>query len=103
MLQYDEKWLDFICKCRIDGQESDYDIIYDKIADNQYTEISDALREYQERANDAVNIIKRISWDNPKADQYCFKTERALILLKNRKMYIQQKDSNGRWLPLAGR
>ena len=36
LLQYNQQWLDFIANSRIYGYESDYDIIYDKMADNQY-------------------------------------------------------------------
>ncbi len=101
LLQYDEKWVDFISRSRIEGCETDYDIIYDRIADNQYTEIAEALQEYMARKSDVEAVIARIRWDNYNADQYCFKNERALALLRNRTAIIQQKDSDGRWMTVA--
>ncbi|MCM1183380.1 MAG: DUF3990 domain-containing protein [Roseburia sp.] len=101
LLQYDRQWVDFISKSRIEGSETEYDIIYDRIADNQYAEISDALREYAAYRATAEEVISRIRWDTPGADQYCFKNKRALTLLRNRVTIIQQMDSDGRWMTVA--
>lgn len=96
-MKYDKKWLDFICESRIKGKETDYDIIYDRIADNQYSEISELLQEYVFRNISAEEVIKEIRWNNSKADQYCFKNEKALSVLEKRNLIIQYRDSLGRW------
>lgn len=97
LLKYDKKWLDFICESRIKGKETDYDIIYDRIADNQYSEISELLQEYVFRNISAEEVIKEIRWNNSKADQYCFKNEKALSVLEKSNLIIQYRDSLGRW------
>lgn len=102
LLQYDKKWVDFITESRIMGKESEYDIIYDRMADNQFTEISEILRSYSNSEINAENVIERIKWNNDSADQYCFKNERALSLLKDRKVIIQYKDYMGRWQQVRG-
>lgn len=97
LLKYDKEWLDFICESRIKGKETDYDIIYDRIADNQYSEISELLQEYMFRNISAEEVIKEIRWNNSKADQYCFKNEKALSVLEKSNLIIQYRDSLGRW------
>ena len=98
LLQYDREWLEFICKSRIEGKETDYDIIYDRIADNQYSEISDSLQKYAQNGISAEEVIEKIRWDNPKADQYCFKNRNALSILGEKELIVQHKDLDGRWL-----
>ena len=100
LLQYDEKWLDFIADCRIDGKETDYDIIYDKMADNRGKNISQILDKYKKgiiSASDAVSSIRWKTEKEEKADQYCFKTKKALKILNDRLVVMQQKDENGIW------
>lgn len=97
LLQYDQKWVDFITESRMTGKESEYDIIYDRIADNQFSEISEILRSYNNSEINAETVIEKIKWNNDDADQYCFKNERALSLLKDRQVIIQYKDDIGRW------
>ena len=100
LLQYDEKWLDFIADCRIDGKETDYDIIYDKMADNRGKNISQILDKYKKgiiSASDAVFSIRWKTEKEEKADQYCFKTQKALKILDDRLVIMQQKDENGIW------
>lgn len=60
LLQYDQKWLEFISKNRIEGRESDYDIIHDRIADNQYLEISNTLLDYKQSRISSEEAIERI-------------------------------------------
>lgn len=98
LLQYNQRWLDFICQSRIDGKESDYDIIYDRIADNQYSEISNLLHDYREKKKSCDEVIDMIKWTNTKADQYCFKSIKSLSLLERVKVIVQNKASDGRWL-----
>lgn len=97
LLQYNKMWMDFICKSRIDGYESDHDIIYDRIADNKYPAIAETLLKYYTKEISADAAISKIQWNGPYADQYCFKSARSLSLLKNRVILVQYKDSAGRW------
>lgn len=97
LLRYDQTWLDFICQSRMRGKETGYDIIYDRMADNQYTEISKVLQNYYSGKISADNALEKIKWTDFSADQYCFKNERALSLLQDRQMFIQYRDSKGRW------
>ena len=99
LLQYDSEWLEFISKCRMEGfDDKKYDIIYDRIADTQYLEIADTLQDYREHIISAEEAIAKIRWKDLRADQYCFKSEKALKLLKNRNVIIQYKDISGKWL-----
>lgn len=45
----------------------------------------------------AEKAISRIRWNHSRADQYCFKNERSLTLLKDRTVIVQYKDQDGRW------
>ena len=98
LLQYDQKWLEFISENRIEGREPDYDIIYDRIADNQYLEISNTLLDYKQSRISSEEAIERIRWKNTKADQYCFKSKEALDLLRNRAVIVEYKDDSGKWI-----
>ena len=97
LLQYDETWLNFICQSRTKGHETDYDIIYDRMADNKFNGISDILKKYANKEVSADKAIKYLQWNNETADQYCFKTERALSLLTDQKIYVQYKNDKGLW------
>lgn len=97
LLQYNKEWVDFICESRIKGKETAHDIIYDRIADNQYSEISELLQKYMVGSISAEQVINEIKWSNLKADQYCFKNEKALAVLEKKELIIQYKDLSGRW------
>lgn len=98
LLKYDQKWLDFIAKNRMEGEQTgDYDIIYDRIADNQYTEISEVLRKYKQHKISVEEAIRKISWKDNRGDQYCFKTKRALTLLKEQAVFVLHKSKYGEW------
>lgn len=97
LLSYDKKWLDFITKCRSEGMETDYDLIYDRMADNQYNEIAQTIRGYVENTVTVEKAIQTIRW-NKEADQYCFKTEKALKLLCNQRITVESMDKNGKWI-----
>ncbi len=96
LLEYDKAWIDFICKNRIKGEDSDYDIIYDRIADNQYAYISETLMEYEEHKITVEKATQRLKFSNSRADQFCFKTEKALERLCKKAVFIQYKE-DGRW------
>lgn len=99
LLQYDTAWIDFITESRLAGKETDFDIIYDRIADNQYREISEVLARYNDREIDAQEAIGRIKWKSGSGvgDQYCFKNEQSLSLLKKEQVIVQYKEKDGRW------
>lgn len=97
LLQYNQKWVDFITESRITGKESEYDIIYDRMADSQFAEISEILQSYNDSEITVEKVIEKIKWHNHSADQYCFKNERALSLLTDKQVIIQYKDNRGIW------
>lgn len=96
LLQYDKSWLDFISKSRIDGFETDHDIIYDRMADNNYDNISDILKKYMAGKIEVKDVIKKLQWSDA-ADQYCFKTDRAISLLTFDQTYVLSKNEKGLW------
>lgn len=98
LLKYDLKWLDFISQNRIYGKDTDYDIIYDRMADSQYTDISELLQAYVQKEKTAEEIIERIKWkEGIIANQYCFKNNEALQLLRDKVVYGLEKDKDGIW------
>lgn len=97
LLQYNQEWVDFITESRITGKESEYDIIYDRMADSQFSEISEILQLYSDSEITAEKVIEKIKWHNHSADQYCFKNERALSLLTDKRVIVQYKDNRGIW------
>lgn len=98
LLQYDEKWVNYIRDCRLKGLETEHDIVYDRMADSRLDNISGLLQEYAMEQISAQDVIRGIKWsEKSKADQYCFKTEKALSLLKKRKKYVQRKDPAEGW------
>lgn len=97
LLQYNEQWLDFITESRMRGTETDYDVIYDKMADNQYPALADTLRKYDAGQITAKEAISQIRWVNDTGDQYCFKNEHAVSLLKRERVLLLQKDRDNLW------
>lgn len=98
LLKYDNQWVEFIAKSRIDGKETDYDIIYDRMADSRVEHISDTLQEYVNRKLSAEDVIKRIKWREERmTDQYCFKNKNALSLLERESTIVLQRDEERRW------
>jgi len=96
LLKYDKTWIDFITESRINGIETEYDIIYDRIADSQFDKISDTLIKYNKERITSQKAIELIKWKKDDGDQYCFKTEKALTLLK-RENIIVQHFINNKW------
>lgn len=100
LLQYDKQWVDFISESRLDGMETDHDIIYDRMADNRFRNITDTLQKYTNKEMQADEVISVIKQKDDNADQYCFKNEKSLSLLKDRKKIIRCRDENGKWIQL---
>ena len=55
LLEYNKQWLDFIVNNRMNGGTSEYDIVYDKMADNQYENLSEYIRKYYD--NERLDLI----------------------------------------------
>lgn len=97
LLQYDAQWVDLIARSRIEGYEPDYDIVYDRMADNQYSGIADILQRYRNHETGWQEVIRQIKWKDFEADQYCFKSEKALLLLQRKMVIVQHRDTSGLW------
>lgn len=97
LLEYNEEWLQFVVKCRFEGYEADYDIVYDKIADNRYMELTDMLQKYKQGNISAEYAISKIKMKRFEYDQYCFKNEKAIALLSESKVVRQYKTNTGVW------
>ena len=79
LLDYDENWLAYVTKCRKTNHSSEYDIIYDRMADGS---IADVLDKYYMGNISSKDALKQLSgWKQKNWDQYCFKTESSLGLL----------------------
>ena len=79
---YTRDWLDFICNCRLNFYEPDADMIYDRMADNTFKNLSKVLRTYYNGDISAHLALNQVRWGSKERDQYCFKTEQAISLLK---------------------
>lgn len=99
LLEYNAEWLDFVTACRMYGIVTDFDIVYDRMADSQYKELTEAIRNYGNKEIPSEEALKRIQFkSHKKRDQYCFKTDRAIALLKRTETFEMIRDSNGDWL-----
>lgn len=82
-LEYNEDWLNFITKNRKYGECPECDIIYDIMADNYFDDLRRAIDMYAQNRLSAKRTLKRIKFkDDQDRDQYCFKTPKAIALLK---------------------
>ena len=98
LLEYNVEWLNFVTACRIDGTDTDFDIIYDRMADNQYKELTETIRNYGNKEISPEVALERIRFKSRRnRDQYCFKTERAIALLNRTKTFEMICGSNGEW------
>ncbi|MBQ6207900.1 MAG: DUF3990 domain-containing protein [Oscillospiraceae bacterium] len=94
LLQYDEEWLDFIVSHRLRGKDTDFDIVYDRMADNRFDKLSQAIHDYSVGRIAAQRALHVIRFNRDNRDQYCFKTPQAVALLKRSHTYRLR---NGRW------
>lgn len=89
LTEYNEEWLRFIVDCRFNRYEPDYDLIYDRMADNTFNQLIKYLMKFNNNPNiTAREIINKIKWSNSSVDQYCFKTDKALAYLK----FVEKKE-----------
>lgn len=79
---YNKEWADFIAKSRLEFYETTYDIVFGKMADNNYDDLSNYLERYYITGDCSIAmLLMSIRQRNTDYDQYCFKTERAVALL----------------------
>lgn len=97
LLEYNKQWLDFIVKNRMNGGTSEYDIVYDKMADNQYENLSEYIAKYYNNEMEASEVLDLIKFKNICRDQYCFCTEKAIHLLHREKAIMMFKDEKEKW------
>ena len=100
-LHYDEAWLNYItknrAKNRVYGRGDNLDIVYDRMADNFHDQLIKAINDYslgKISPQRALNIIQ-FTIKSGKRDQYCFKTEKAIRLLK--RVHCYQSPKSGKW------
>lgn len=82
LLQYDTKWLDFIVANRIHGVDHAYDIIYNRMADNQFPVLTNLIQQYANHMVKAQFVLDNIAFKYENRNQFCFKTEAAISILK---------------------
>ena len=80
----------------MEAHEDDYDIVYDRMADKRYPDLTNAIEAFYFGEKEATEVVQMIRWKK-EADQYCFKNEKALSLLEREEVWIQKMDDNGRW------
>lgn len=82
-LEYNEDWLKFITQNRKYGNCPPCDIIYDRMADNQFDDLREAIDMYAQKRLSAKAALKKIKFkDGQNRDQYCFKTPKAIAVLQ---------------------
>ena len=90
LLSYNEEWLKCIVSNRGKGTSivDDRDIVYDRMADSRWRELTAAIKQYESREIDAESALKVLKFKRGKRDQFCFKTELAISLLQPDGCYI---------------
>lgn len=103
LLHYDSEWANIIAYCRQYGEvpydiqinkkvrnPGDYDIIYDRMADNNGGQIAKSISDYLKGKIIVEDVLLTIAqrW---KRDQYCFKTQKAITLLQRKRIWIFNK------------
>lgn len=96
-LKYDKDWVDFITANRTGLIDEKYDIVYDRIADNNWQNITQILTSYKAGQMDADEVIRHLQKRDTSADQYCFKTANALSILENPRRFFLRRNSKGKW------
>lgn len=81
MLQFDsysEEWLDFILNCRSGNDQTDYDLVIGGVANDK---VFNTVELFFDGLIDKNEAIKRLRYEKTNL-QVCFRTEKALRLLK---------------------
>ena len=89
-LSYDEEWLKCIVANRSQGTSivDDRDIVYDRMADSRWRDLTDAIKRYEYQEIDAESALKVLRFKRGNRDQFCFKTQVAVSLLQRKGCYI---------------
>lgn len=83
LTSYNQKWLDYVSLNRTtDTADVDFDIVFDKMADNRAKNIAPIIYAYQASKISTQEAIDKLKWPREDADQYCFKTQQAIQYLK---------------------
>ena len=75
---YSEEWLDFILNCRGENDSTDYDLVVGGVANDK---VFNTVELFFDGLIDKTEAIKRLRYEKPNL-QICFRTEKALSLLK---------------------
>ena len=97
LLCYNKEWLDYIVKCRIESFEEKCDLVFDRIADSlRGEEITNLLKRYWVKEVSSDFVLEKIRWGQ-RNDQWCFKTENSLSVLKLKSIMHSFMNVKGRW------
>ena len=73
-----EEWLDFILSCRGGKDVADYDLVFGGVANDK---VFNTVELYFDGLIDKAEALKRLRYEKPNL-QICFRTEKALFLLR---------------------
>lgn len=79
---YNKEWVEFVSLCRLELYDTTDDIIYDRMADSKYNILTKALEKYYNGIYSIDAVLRIASFADKEYNQYCFKTEKSLRLLK---------------------
>ena len=97
LLCYNTEWLDYIVKCRIESFEEKCDLVFDRIADSlRGEEIASLLRRYWIKDVSSEYVLEKIKWGSQN-DQWCFKTSKALSVLRLKSVLHSYINAKGKW------
>lgn len=113
LLEYDEKWLDIITWCRKTGSVpekirekwnldcfGDYDVVYDRMADSRGNQLGVLIQRYYDgrlRAEKALEQIPFPERVRAYRDQYCFRSDKSVGLLRLRRRYQYRLTDASEW------
>lgn len=83
LLSYDETWVNTISWYRNNLETNiEFDLIYDRMADGRYRELTDVLQRYDRGLAEVADVLDVARFNKKTGnDQYCFKTKKALACL----------------------
>lgn len=92
-LDYSISWAHFLAAHRHEIiEDAGLDLIYDRMADSSSEEITNAIDGFYQNAENSEKLMMEVFAEkrmgNSKYDQYCFKTQRAIDLLRCERVAI---------------
>lgn len=75
---YSEEWLDFVVKCRMTKDDSNYDIVIGGVANDK---VFNTIELFFDGLIEKKEAIRRLRYEKPNL-QVCFRTEKALEYLR---------------------